>query len=112
MAYDDLDDDGRAVVDAALKQKGITPKGKGRELDRFNDALRAHPEYRAFLRSIGVNLRQPGGRLVSVTGHRPIGLHTGKSIRVSAERQPPSTGSRVQAHGASLRLGMQPLGFT
>lgn len=32
-----------------------TPTGKGRELDAFNDQLRANPEYRSFLASIGVN---------------------------------------------------------
>lgn len=36
-----------------------TPTGKGHELDAFNAQLRADPEYRAFLRSMGVNPDAP-----------------------------------------------------
>ena len=37
-----------------------TPRNEGQSLNQFNDQLRAHPEYQAFLRSIGAN---PNGAL-------------------------------------------------
>jgi hypothetical protein len=36
-----------------------TPRNEGRGLDAFNDQLRANPQYRAFLQSIGVNPDRP-----------------------------------------------------
>src|SRR3990167_6189488 len=32
-----------------------TPTREGQSLNQFNDQLRAHPEYRSFLQSMGVN---------------------------------------------------------
>jgi len=44
----------------------MLPSGNNAGMDRFNDQLRANPQYRAFLQSLGVNPNGP----IRLTGHQ------------------------------------------